>query len=78
MEKPPQDKNLENKLDSLCPWSLCECGHELPNSQLDDLVLVLVIFERNCQPLHVKIDLHVLKLRRDKVKAEENVISVRS
>lgn len=50
------------KLDGLCPWSLRQCGLELAHSQPDDLIFVLFVFDGHPQPLHVELDLHVLKL----------------
>lgn len=49
-------------LDGLCSWSLCEHGVELSHCQRDDLIFVLVVFDGHRQPLHVEVDLHVLKL----------------
>ena len=52
-----------DKLDGLCSRSLRECGLEFSHSQPDDLISVLVVFDRYRQPFHVEIDLHVLKLK---------------
>lgn len=74
-----QQKTYNTKKDKSCPKAqrsdrpdglsarpLCQCWLELPHRQLDDLIFVLLVFDGHNQSLHVEINLHVFKLKKEK------------